>query len=34
MHTDTDRNEVYTIKSDIWSLGISLYETANFKHPV
>ena len=34
MHTDPDRNEGYTIKSDIWSLGISLYETANFKHPV
>ena len=31
---DSNRNLGYTIKADIWSLGISLIETANYKHPV
>jgi mitogen-activated protein kinase kinase 6 len=33
MTTDPDHNEGYTIKADIWSLGISLFEIATYKHP-
>ena len=31
---EIEQNEGYTIKADIWSLGISMFEIAEFTHPV